>query len=92
MKKLKEELKKEGYPEETIENTISKIEKFDSEIKRLFYEWLENSTVPGAEIENYSYEKLTKDFQMKPIGAFITLDWLKRDPKEAKKALEKGIQ
>jgi len=29
---------------------------------------------------------------MKPIGAFITLDWLIREPEKAKKSLKKGIK
>jgi len=29
---------------------------------------------------------------MKPIGAFITLDWLIKEPEKAKKALNEGIK
>ena len=29
---------------------------------------------------------------MNPIGAFITLDWLMREPEKAKEALNKGVK
>lgn len=87
-----EELKKEGYPKDSFEPTISKINEFHVDIKKLFEDWLENSTIPKIEIEGYSYDKLVQDFQMKPIGAFITLNWLKNEPEKAKKALEEGTK
>ena len=34
----------------------------------------------------------TMEYKMKPIGAFITLDWLYREPDQAKKALKRGIK
>lgn len=85
-------LEKQGYPEFMIDNTIKKIEAFAPAVATVFAEWLENGSTPQLEVENYSYISLIDKFKMKPIGAFITLDWLIRDSEAAKKSLKNGIK
>ena len=83
---------KESYPEFMIEQTVSKIENFEPEIKETFELWLLDGTVPKITLEGYTYKELIHQFGMKPVGAFITLDWLKKEPEKATKALERGIK
>lgn len=85
-------LKEEGYPDFILEKTADKIEAFNPDIATRFSEFCTNGTLPEIEIEGYNYKRLTEEFGMKPVGAFITLDWLVREPKKAKEALIKGIK
>lgn len=90
--KIIEILKSEGYPEFMHENTYQKITRFHELIASSFVSWIENNETPDISVEGYSYEFLVNKMKMQPIGAFITLDWLTRDPVVAKAALEKGIK
>lgn len=88
---LKELLKNNGYPDFMIENTIEKILQFQEPIENAFNIWCLNGSIPDMEIEGFSYRTLLYDFEMNPIGAFITLDWLQRDPINAEKSLSRGF-
>ena len=89
---IKEILVKEGYPDFMIENTMEKIGNFAPDIANAFAEWLDKGIEPDFEVEGFSYAMLMQTYEMKPVGAFITLDWLYRDPDRAKKALKRGIR
>ena len=85
-------LKEEDYPEYMIEQTANKLENLEPEIKIAFEQWHLNGTIPTITLEGYTYQDLVILYGMKPVGAFITLDWLKREPDKAARALEKGIR
>lgn len=85
-------LKEQEYPEFMIENTINKIMNFSLVIAEVFELWVNNGREPDINIEGYSYTELVNNWGMKPIGAFITLDWLTREPEKAKISLRKGIK
>ena len=90
--KIIEILKEESYPEFMIEQTVNKLENLEPEIKSAFEQWLNDGLIPTLSLEGYTYLDLVKNFGMKPVGAFITLDWLKREPEKAAMALRKGIR
>lgn len=90
--RIKEELLKEGYPDFMLENTIEKIVGLTPRISQAFEKWLDNGTEPQIEVEGFSYALLKQMYGMKPIGVFITLDWLIREPEKAKKSLARGIK
>lgn len=85
-------LKSEGYPEFMHETTYQKISRFNEMIASPFISWVENEEIPIITVEGYSFEFLVSKMNMQPIGAFITLDWLLRDPQKAKNALARGIK
>lgn len=89
---IKEILAKEGYPDFMIESTVEKIGNFAPDIASAFAEWLDKGIEPNLEVEGFSYAMLMQTYEMKPTGAFITLDWLYREPERAKKALKRGIR
>ena len=80
------------YPEFMLEQTADKIERLSPNIAEAFESWADERVEPTMEICGYSYEKLIKDFNMRPIGAFLTLDWLTREPEKATEALKRGIR
>lgn len=91
-KQIIEILKEEAYPEYMIEQTANKLENLVPEIKDVFEQWHLDGAIPSITLEGYTYQDLVNFYGMKPVGAFITLDWLKREPEKAARALEKGIR
>ncbi|HAQ37888.1 MAG TPA: hypothetical protein DCQ58_05205 [Saprospirales bacterium] len=88
--KIAEKLIQLNYQKNMVERTVKKILRFESETKALFDDWLEYGNEPEITVENYTYRMLIDTFEMKPIGAFITLNWLIIEPETAKAALAKG--
>ena len=39
-----------------------------------------------------AYATLIEKYKMNPIGAFITVDWIMREPEKATKELNRGIK
>ena len=85
-------LKEENYPAHMVDATIAKLNKLQTIVLENFEVWLNEGTLPDFEVEGYSYQVLVNDYGMKPVGAFLTLDWLCRDPQKASLSLKKGIK
>lgn len=85
-------LKEEQYPDYMLEKTIEKVERFAPTVMEVFEEWSKSKKEPAISIEGFSFHQLIVEYRMKPIGAFITLDWLLRDPQKAVAALKRGIR
>lgn len=82
----------QDYPDYMLEQTADKVERMDERIKAAFEEWVDNDVIPTIEIEGWSYNKLVEKFKMRPVAAFLALDWLTREPERAAKALKRGIR
>ena len=55
--------------------------------------WLKDESYTFSnDYEGYSMERLKEDFGMTFTGAILTLDWLIREPENAKEALAYGIR
>lgn len=85
-------LTKEGYPDYMIESTATKVENFAPDIRDSFEQWLNDGVIPAISVQGHSISSLIEQFGMNPIGAFVTLDWLFRDPEKAQSALKRGIK
>ena len=82
----------QDYPDYMLEQTADKVERMDERIKAAFEEWVDNDVIPTIEIEGWSYNKLVEKFKMRPVAAFLALDWLTREPERAAMALKRGIR
>lgn len=90
---LKTSLKAEfGYPDFLIQPTAEKLMNMSEFIKTAFENWYINRIVPDLTVEGYSMSILLKDYNMQVVGAFLTLDWLLKEPLAAKHALKMGIK
>lgn len=85
-------LKEENYPAHMVEATIAKLNNLQPPVSESFKVWLNEGKLPNFEIEGYSYGILVNEYGMKTIGAFLTLDWLCRNPQKALLSLKKGIK
>lgn len=66
-----------------IDKSIEQIESFDEEIKNACFTFIKTKSSPDLKAGAYSYKLLVDEHGFSPIGAFILLDWLKKDVKEA---------
>ena len=89
--KVIEILKEQGYPTFILDKTADKIEKMSPSLNKAFVDWVEQGIEPTFSIHGYSYSFLIEKFNMNPIGAFICLDWIIREPEEAIEKLNCGI-
>lgn len=92
MYNIKSILIEENYPSHIIEKTIEKLKNLTPQVNEAFHLWITNHIEPQIIIEGYSYKTLVENYGMKPIGAFLTLDWLIREPQKALTSLKKGIK
>lgn len=82
----------QDYPDYMLEQTADKLERMDGRLVGAFEEWVDNNVTPSIEIEGWNYDKLIQKFKMRPVAAFLALDWLIREPEKAAKALKRGIR
>jgi len=74
--------KEEGLgPEEAI-RSINRIRKLDNQLKRALIAWLNKESV-NIVINGVSFDELVNDENFTPVRAFLMLDWIKREPKQA---------
>ena len=69
-----------------------KIENSDKKIYNAILDYIEKGLEPTISVEDYSCKQLTQKFGMSVIAALLTLDWLLREPTEAKRAILDGIK
>ena len=92
IKKLIEERFPGQYPEWHLEKVIVDVEGFIPSIRSEFEYFLKTGKMPEnpVEIEGYSADKLIKERRLYPVGAYLMLGWLTRDPEKAKESLLRG--
>lgn len=78
------------YPSAGASVVAKKIMQFQPELLASFTAFIQKGELPQVSIEGYDLERLMNEFDMTPIAGFLTLDWLMRDPEEAKLTLERG--
>lgn len=82
----------QDYPDYMLEQTADKVENMNKSLMEAFEDWANNGNIPTIEVEGWSYNRLIEKFNMRPVAAFLALDWLIRDPEKASKSLKKGIR
>lgn len=80
------------YPEFMLEQTADKLERLVPYVAKAFDAWAEYGEEPTLTVGDWTYSKLIKKFIMRPIAAFLALDWLIREPEKAEKVLKRGIK
>lgn len=78
------------YREGSFEKVLMSIESFDPTLRTEFETFLTSGEKPTRLIEGYSVKNLCEEQGLNGIGAFLTFNWLVREPIEAAAALRKG--
>ena len=79
-----------GYPAEGARIVAEKIAACGPQVRAAFAMWWQTGELTDLEIEGYTVERLMAEHNMKPIAAFLTLDWLGREPEKARASLRRG--
>jgi hypothetical protein len=80
-----------GYPEKGAKLVVGKLNTCNPAIQQAFWEWWQSGLVSEEFlVADYSMERLMREHAMKPIAAFLTLDWLLREPDVAAQSLKRG--
>ena len=76
------------YKENGVQFAIEKIKAMNPEVYAAFEAWFNTGAIQEIEVEGYTVASLRqKDKKMNVIAAYLTLDWLKREPAKAKIAI-----
>lgn len=85
--KLKEDIKKYNFNDKQAQYMIGRLRSMDKGIKKSFGIWYSKGAYPEYSIEDFTVQELIEEGKMNPFNAFLTLDWLKKDPEVAKRSL-----
>ena len=79
-----------GYIEEEGAAVALELEQTAPQVREAFQVWWATARPCELEIQGYTVARLMQEFQMNPIAAFLTLDWLLQEPESALAALTEG--
>ena len=72
-----------------VEKVSEKIEALSPDIREALEKWIETDTIVGPEYAGYDVNAILKaQPHLTVLAGYLTLDWLRRDPVAAKKAVE----
>jgi hypothetical protein len=79
-----------GYSESGARIVAEKLIACSPQIKSAIAVWWNTGDLTDLEIEGFTVQRLMEQHGMKPIAAFLTLDWLVREPERARASLARG--
>ena len=90
--KLRELLvEKYDYKNSQVDAIVEKIGRFSPKVAAAFENWLNTGKTDDTAIEGYTVDAIIAKKPMKIVGAYLTLDWLEREPDMAKAALDEPV-
>lgn len=89
--KIKEKWPNDYTQEHTLGVTLEDIEKLSNTLRSEFEKFLETDELPKIEVQGWSLKRLTQEKSLHPVGAFLMLDWLQKEPEKAIRSLERGF-
>jgi hypothetical protein len=86
--RLVEEL---DYPPDGARYIAERLEASDPRVRATFWRWWQGGGVDDElRIEGYTAARLVAEKGLNPLAAFVTVDWLCRDPELAAATIEAG--
>lgn len=84
-------VEKYDYKNSQVDSVVEKIGRFSPKVAAAFEKWLNTGEIDNTEVEGYTVKSIMEKKPMKIVGAYLTLDWLEREPSEAKAALGEPV-
>ena len=84
-------LRRNGYSGADLASAAPKIERMEPQLQQDLLRWEKIGDFPDREIEGFTVAGLVENVGLHPIGAFLMMDWLLREPDEAKYALAQSL-
>jgi hypothetical protein len=79
-----------GYPPPGARVAAQRLAELSGAVREAFDHWWTSGEPPELEIGGFTLVRLAVEHGMNPIAAFLTLDWLARDPAAAHASLGRG--
>ena len=79
------------YSDKGMEIVLDNILVMDISVRNNVEEYLKTGEVQSMEVEGYTVESLMQERNMNPLAAYLTLDWLIREPEKAKESLSRKV-
>ena len=73
-----------------INDMAESVSSMDQALQANVLKWLETGELENAEVAGYSVRDLQTKHGMNELAAFLTLDWLIREPEKATASLQRG--
>lgn len=86
-KEFTRHLEQEGYTPTQTAHLFWEIKKMSPKVRGWFLEWFHCGEYPKDVVEGVTVQMLVEEAELKPVNAFIAIDWLLKDPDAAKFAL-----
>lgn len=81
-------IENKNYDKIQTERLVPKIEALPEEIKSALVAWIESGKTVSPEYSGYTVEKILNiKPEMTVLAAYLALDWIRKDPKTAVKAI-----
>lgn len=78
------------YPAPGAVGVADRLTQLSPQLREAFAAWWSGQNEPEVEVEGYTFDHLVRGHGLNPIAAYLTLDWLARDPVRAREALQTG--
>ncbi len=86
-------LKERGYSDYSAKLVTADLMCLSAPLDKMLQAWVDNEREqPDYSCNGYSIHCLQRERGMKYPAALLTMDWLMKEPEEAKKSLNKGIK
>lgn len=83
-------VKEFGYSSDDAEAVAGNLVATQPQVQDAFLHWWKSGEIPALEVEQYNVQRLVDEYDMNPIAALLTLDWLIREPEDALATLARG--
>ncbi len=80
-------VEKYDYRNTQVDGFIKQINAFTPPVAAAFQNWLETGEIDDTSVEGYTVKSIMAKRPMKVVGAYLTLDWLSREPELAKREI-----
>lgn len=85
-------IEEKNYDRQQTERLATKIDALGDEIRSALVKWVESGEISSPEYHGYTVERILKEKpNMTVLGAFLSLDWIYKDPEKALKAMKKVV-
>lgn len=85
-------LENKGYHGADAEMMSRELSRIDKRFNSAVEAWLQTGVETEYEISGVKLSDLVREFKMTYAAAILTMDWVLREPEEAKEAIRRGIR
>ena len=77
-------VEKYDYKKSQVDGVVEKIGRFPPDIAAAFENWMSTGEIDGLAVEGFTVRDVLAKRKMQTAAAYLFLDWLRREPDEAK--------